>query len=211
MKRSITDPESGSLARKLLLVLCLAGSLPALSQSDSTAQRRWFVPDHAVLQLAGNTGMLAAGAGYSIWKDRWIIDLSYGFTPAFDASAATHNINLKNEFRPWHRALGTEGSFVLVPFRVGFGLAYSFGPQFETFWPQRFPHQYYPFPTSLRLLPFLGTALNYRTGNGQRSIKNLELYLDLGTTDLDIANKALNPKLPLIDMLNLAVGVRAGF
>jgi hypothetical protein len=95
--------------------------------------------------------------------------------------------------------------------KIGTGISYSFGPQFYTTWPKKYPDSYYWWASSLRLTPFIGTTLSRKVGNENTAIKRLELYGELGTTDLDIVSKTSNSSLSYGDILNIAIGTKLVF
>ena len=177
MKKSTSEMRNALFSFFFLtLVSCLCTGFPVQAQDSHTtnSDRRWYAPDHLVLQFAGNLGLVSGGIGYSYFKDHLHTDVSYGFTPPFDKRhTAIHSLNVKNTYRVFQIKLDPDSRYVLVPLRVGFGLTYSFGPQFETFWPQKYPDMYYPFPTSIRLLPYIGMAVSRSLNDGRTAFKRI--------------------------------------
>lgn len=202
------------MKNSLKLLLSLVVSLSCLSSSaqdshTTNTDRKWYIPDHAVLQFAGNIGLLSAGPGYSYLKDKVNSDILYGYVPAYESNSGVHMLTVKTSYRPYLVDL-SEG-YLLEPLRVGSGVSYSYGSQFYTSWPKRYPDRYYWWASSLRLTPFIGSAISRKIGNDDTIIKRVQLYAELGSTDLDIVSKFNNKSLPLWDVLNLAVGSKLVF
>ena len=193
-----------------LLFFCLSFSKVNAQDSHTTnTDRKWYKPDHFVVQYAGNIGLISAGPGYSYLNDKVESDIMYGIVPGFEANTSIHILTLKNAYHPFNIHLGEK--YILDPVRLGFGISYSIGPQFYTTWPGQYPKGYYWWASSLRLTPFIGTSLSRKIGNDDTAIKRLELYGELGTTDLDIVSKADNKSLSYGDILNIAIGTKLVF
>ena len=188
--------------------------LTASAQDSFTANtnRKWYYPDHAVAQFAGNIGLVSAGVGYSYLKDKMQTDILYGFVPAYESKTTIHIFTAKTTYHPFALNFGDNGNnYVFEPFRIGTGVSYSAGPQFFTSLPKRYPDSYYWWASSLRITPFVGMSLSRKVGSEATAIKRIELYGELGTTDLDIVSKLDNKSLPLWDIMNLAIGTKLVF
>ncbi len=185
--------------------------LQAQDSHTSDTDRPFYLPDHLVSQFAGNIGLLSAGIGYSYGKDKWQTDLVYGFVPAFESQTTIHILTAKTAFRPYRIEL-KGGKYSLTPLRVGTGISYSVGRQFHTTWPGRYPDGYYWFTTSFRFTPFIGAAISAPLNEGRTMFKRLELYSELGTTDLHIISYVPNMKyFKPWSAFNVAFGVKAVF
>lgn len=133
----------------------------------------------------------------------------YGFVPGFEANTTIHILTAKNSFHPWQIDLNK--GYLFEPIKIGTGISYSFGSQFYTTWPKHYPDEYYWWASSLRLTPFLGTTISRKVGNENTAVKRIELYGELGTTDLDIVSKGSNNNLAYWDIVNLAIGTKLVF
>jgi|SRR5688572_24354687 len=192
----------------LLLLLTFFAGKPLFAQDSHTSDtdRKWYIPDHAVLQFAGNIGLLSAGPGYSYLNDYVHTEILYGFVPGFDANTSIHILTAKNSYHPWKIKL--KNDYLFEPIKVGTGISYSIGPQFYTSLPKRYPDKYYWWAPSLRFTPFLGSTISRKVGDENTAIKRVELYAEIGSTDLDIVSFSVNKTLPFWDILNLAIGTK---
>ena len=100
--------------KRFAISLCLALSLgihAAAAVADSlvdeaVAARSWLVPNHLVVQNAGNMGLLAAGVGWGYGRKRqWETQLLVGFVPKSETDHAKPTLTLKQNFIPWNRPL----------------------------------------------------------------------------------------------------------
>ena len=192
-----------------LLVLFLPAWCQAQDSHTTDTNRPWYYPDHAVLQFAGNIGFLAAGPGYSFNRDRMDAELLYGYTPGYDTNTGVHIITAKWSYRPFR--INLKNGFLLEPLKLGTGISYSVGPQFHTTWPGRYPDGYYWWTSSFRLTPFIGPTISRKVGHENTLIKRVQLYGELGTNDLALVSFIGNKKLGLIEILNIALGMRLVF
>ena len=192
----------------LFSVLTGTGAVAQDSHTTNT-DREWYLPDHAVLQFAGNIGLLSIGPGYSYAKDRMNTDVLYGYVPAFESHSGIHLLTAKTSYRPF--LIDLSNGFLLEPLKVGAGVSYSIGSQFYTTWPKRYPDRYYWWASSLRFTPFIGSTISTKIGNDHTIIKRVQLYGELGSTDLDIVSKLDNKSLPLWDVINIAIGSKVVF
>src|SRR4249920_2771850 len=88
------------------LILVVA-NFPLYAQDSHTTdtERKWYYPDHVVVQFAGNIGLLAIGPGYSYLKDRLNSDLLYGFSPNSEPKTSINILTIKTSYRPWNLKL----------------------------------------------------------------------------------------------------------
>ncbi|GEO06309.1 hypothetical protein AAE02nite_39730 [Adhaeribacter aerolatus] len=198
--------------RKILLVgLLLHMTILGKAQDSHTSNtsRPWYLPDHAVMQFAGNIGLLSAGPGYSYARDKMQTDILYGFTPGFEINTSIHILTAKTAYHPFKVEL--KNGYLLEPLRLGLGISYSVGHQFYTTWPEHYPDGYYWWTTSFRLTPFLGASISRQVGSGNAAIKRVQLYSELGSHDLAVVSFLNNKKLPVGRILNLALGTKLIF
>jgi hypothetical protein len=193
----------------LLLLPLVAFTAQAQDSHTTNTDRKWYIPDHAVAQFAGNIGMISAGVGYSYLGDNVQTDVLYGFVPAFESKTSIHILTAKTAFHPFAIPMGE--NYILEPLRLGTGVSYSAGPQFFTRLPMRYPNKYYWWASSLRFTPFIGMGLSRKVGSEATAIKRVQLYAEVGTTDLDLVSKFDNTTIPVWDILNLAVGTKLVF
>ncbi len=198
---------------KLLIVfislLSYSGNVRAQDSHTSDTNRPWYYPDHAVVQVAGNIGLLAVGPGYSYAKDKVTTEFLYGLVPGFSSTTTIHILTAKTSFHPIKKEVGKH--YLWEPVKFGSGISYSIGRQFYTTWPEQYPDGYYWWTTSFRLTPFIGTTISRSVGNENTLIKRIEVSPEIGTHDLAIISFLNNKKLPFYKILNLAVGTKFVF
>lgn len=74
--------------------------------------------------------------------------------------------------------------------------------------PGRYPvKRYYGFPTQLRFHIFLGQRITITTPHCG-TMKNLSLFYELNTNELDLIAKCGNKQLRIADIVNLSVGIK---
>ncbi len=198
--------------RFILLLLCFLGVIytsvgKTVQDTTAMAPRKWYVPDEAVLQFAGNTGMLAVGPGYTFAKERLTADLLYGFVPRFDADEAEHLLTLKGTYKPWE--IKRRRGFAIIPVQIGLGFSYYFNDDYPLTWDDKFPKGYYWWSPKVRVLGFAGAAVTRDFQNS--SVKKIALYSEFGTYDLIVTSWYKDESLKLWDILNISVGARVSF
>ncbi|NDK56576.1 hypothetical protein [Pontibacter fetidus] len=172
-----------------------------------TVARKWYVPDAATLQFAGNMGMLSGGPGYDFAKGRLTTDLLYGYVPKFDAEEAIHLLTVKGTYKPWE--IERRRSFTVTPLQVGLGLSYYFDDNFPLTWDDKFPDGYYWWSPKVRLLGFAGAAVSRKIQNSY--VKKIGLYSEVGTFDLLVTSWYKDDELTLWEIMNISVGTRVSF
>ena len=190
-------------------LLSFFGEVRAQDSHTSNTSYPWYYPDHTVVQVAGNIGLLSVGLGYSYGKDKVTTEFLYGLVPGFGSTTTIHILTAKTSYHPVKRALGNH--YLWEPIKFGTGISYSIGRQFHTTWPEQYPAGYYWWTTSFRLTPFIGTTLSRKIGNENSLIKRVELSPEIGTHDLAIISYLNNKKLPFYKILNLAIGTKFVF
>lgn len=195
----------------LLLVTFLGANYTCvgniIQDTTITSSRKWYVPDAAVVQFAGNMGMLSAGPGYDFAKNRLATDLLYGFVPKFDADDTEHLLTLKGTYKPWE--IKRRRDFAIIPIQVGLGLSYYFNGKYPLTWDDKFPEGYYWWSPKVRLLGFAGTSVTRTIKNSD--IKKIGLYSELGTYDLLVTSWYKDDELTLWEIMNISIGARVSF
>lgn len=192
----------------LLVLLSVTNTLRGESVKDSLFhEKKWFVPDAAVLQYAGNMGLLAAGPSYNLINKQLQIDVLYGYVPKFQGAKAGHLITLKTTYKPF--ALNLDSKYTLTPLQAGLGISYHFGSQYSIVWEEPYPKGYYWWSTRLRLLGFAGASINRKLTDS--FAKDVGVYAELGTYELLVTAWYKDEKLRLWDIMSASVGVRVKF
>ena len=165
------------------------------------------MPAAAQLQHAGNIGWIAGGPAWAWWDRRVHFALLLGHVPAFAGGPIT-GVASKLSFWPFECDLGE--SFYLRPLELGALLHYTFGDDYFLTLPDRYPDSYYDYSTALRTAVFAGAGVG--TERDVLFFDRSELYLELGTTDLEFFLHTDNPdSRPLFDAFHLALGLLLWF
>lgn len=197
-----------SILSLLLVFLIVPSILKGQAFTDSLErEKEWYMPDAAVVQYAGNMGMLAAGPSYDLAKGKLQIDALYGYVPKFQGTKVGHIITLKPSYKPFELSLNE--NYTVTPLQFGLGISYHFGSQYSVFWAEPIPEKYYWWSTSLRLLGYAGASVNRKiTGS---FVKDVGAYAELGTYELLVTAWYKDDKLRVWDILSASVGVRVKF
>lgn len=167
------------------------------------AERAWYLPAQAKLQLAGNIGFISPGAGWAWLHRKLTADVFFGWVPeAFGGDV--YSTTAKLTWRPW---AVHAGRLELRPITGALQLTYTFGGDYFVTQPSRFPSDYYPLPTALRSAVAFGSALSSRAWSGAR----LGVYYELVALDLMVNAWARNSSVSLAEIFSLAVGLSAEF
>jgi hypothetical protein len=195
------------MKRSILFTLLFFPFLLA-AQTESNP-RKWWAPDHAKLQFAGNIGFVSAGFGYSFTKQKKLeTDLYYGYVP--ERYGNLHSITLKNTWfilKPL--TVKEKTKFYLLSF--GIPINYSIGKEYFLIAANKYPKRYYDYSSALRFNFFLGGKITHAMKETSK-LKELGVYYELGTYDLAVHNHIFNVStLKFRNLFNLGLGVKAGF
>ncbi|MCC9166823.1 hypothetical protein [Pontibacter harenae] len=201
--------------RKLHLLLAL-WCMPWLAKAQETTlqdsvskSRTWFVPDGAVLQFAGNMGLLAVGPSYDLFDEKLSAELLYGYVPKFDGETPNHLLTLKGTYHPFLVSISERYS--VTPLRVGLAGSYYFGDRYALSWGDNYPKGYYWWSSAVRILGFAGSSVNYKFGEQQKLLRDASLYAEVGTFDLILTSWVKEDGLSLWDIMNVSAGLRIRF
>lgn len=198
--------------KKLYTLLILAASLPTLvypqqnEQKDCEVKVRTkkinrLLPDYAKVQYAGGIGYISIGLGYESKKKKFQGDFMYGYVPESVGGIDIHSVTSKLTWLPVRILHGKK--VTINPITAGILVNYAFGKQYFLFSPDKYPYNYYNFPTAMHVGIFVG---------GSMAVKQFGIYYELGSTDKELLSYVGNSKaLAFSDILNLAAGFRYSF
>jgi hypothetical protein len=166
------------------------------------ADRPWYAPDQAKLQLAGSIGFLSPGVGWG-WLDRRLeADLFFGWVPPPLGGEHIFSLTSKLTLRPFRV---TWGAWELRPVTAALQLTYTFGDDYWVLLPDDYPDGYYVLPTALRS----GLAIGTDVGRPLWGFERVGAYAELVVIDTALKLWADNRRaLDLTDVVTLALGVR---
>lgn len=170
----------------------------------------WYRPRHAVVQTGGGIGMVAAGVGYGLWRDRAELDVLVGYVPKKHAGSTLSIATAKLMFSPY--LIPIKERWQLRPLTVGVYYSYTHGTINDEE-PGQYTKGYYWFSTDTRIGPLLGSRITYARNPSPRGrARNISFYYELGTNDLYILSYAQNRRgLSPVDILTLSLGLKADF
>lgn len=207
------------MAAALFLSALLAGPpmapAPALAPdtiaaAQTAAATPWYRPRHLVLQTGGGLGMVAAGAGYSLWRNRADLDILVGYVPKRYAGSTLSVVSAKLLYSPW--VLPVRQKWQLRPLMAGGYVSYTHGT-INSGEPGQYDKGYYWFSTNKRVGLLLGSRVSYAlpAPTPGRS-RYLSAYYELGSNDLYLLSYFQNPAgLSPADILVLSLGMKLDF
>jgi hypothetical protein len=197
-------------AHYLIFVCAYLASLSGIAQEKGRENiKKWWVPDYTKIQFAGAIGFLSAGTGYINKTGKSETELMVGFLPKSIGGDHLISATLKTNRIPWKTELNE--NWTLLPFQFGGYLSYTFGSEFNTFLPDRYPSGYYWWSSSLRIGMFFGSRFRYRPDT-DNPFKSIDFYYEVGTYDLKFLSYVQNVEsLTFLDVVNLSFGIRLEF
>jgi hypothetical protein len=175
----------------------LIGFLPFLVNAQKKSFPEKILPDHAVIQYAGNIGFLSAGIGYESKNRKFNGEVLYGYLPESIGGIQIHSVTGKISWLPLNRLYNDFSVDYII---AGLYLNYVFGNQYFAFSPSYYPFHYYDFPTALSA----GISIGQQVNKGR-----LSFYYELGTTDKELVSYLGNVRsVEFSDILSLGIGLR---
>jgi hypothetical protein len=194
------------------LVLAMTVARPAVCQEEERPSRRrkdrlgWYTPDFVRLQTGGYHGRIGVGVGYAALGEHLEVAGLYGYTPpAEGVTVHSAALTVSGKLNVWV----AEG-LRITPFYAGVGILYTYGPNFFSQLPERYPPGYYP-PTAYHPTAHVGVAADWHAAD-HPAIQSHGLYAELVTT-YTLLKPYVNNHVPLdvTDVIALALGYRAAF
>lgn len=204
--------ERKKISLFILLFLMMAPDLLYAQEESEVAQksdRKWYELAHVKLQFAGSIGFISPGVGISYARDKMETDLFFGYLPKPIGGEHIVMLTLKNTFTPF--SIEPKNSrLTIYPLSIGGFFNYTFGNQYETFWPDHYPSGYYWWDSAMRLGFFLGGSVAIPVN--KNAFDTISFYYELGSNDLYLISYLQNLKyFEPYDILNLAIGVKMAF
>ena len=164
--------------------------------------RRTFLPDHFMLQHAGNIGFMAIGLGYDMGHF-YQLSLLYGFlNEQFgDSKVSVNTVSLKNNF-------SLTKPLTKLHFKPTAGLAINWGYTKNTFHklPEHYPDKYY-FQNKVHLAPFIGGEFSHHITKSNY-FKSVDFYYEFSSLDAYILEWIRRDYIKLRDVLSLSIGLK---
>jgi hypothetical protein len=192
-------------------LVALALSVPCVATANDDrerAARRWFVPDHGKLQLGGDVGFVSPGIGYEVAGRRVHLDVLFGWVPAWVGGHDIYSLTGKLTYAP--SSIDAGARWRVEPVRAALQLTRTFGSQYFTRLPDRYPSGYYEVPTAWHAGVALGGAVAREVAGGDG--REVGVYWELVALALRLRDWSENRgALGLTDVVTVAVGATVGF
>lgn len=166
-----------------------------------------FIPTHIKVQYAGGMGFLSFGCGWDYGKKcRWETDVLVGFLPKAYSDRTHTTLTIKQNYIPW--SIRCCERFAIEPFTTGIYFNWITGEDYWVREPDRYPgDRYYGFTSRMRTHLYVGQRFTYYLKNDSL-LRNITLYYELSTNDLDIIAKCGNKSLDLSEIVYLSVEIK---
>lgn len=174
-------------------------------------RKHWqgLIPTQAVIQNAGNMGVLSAGIGWNYGRhSQWETQLLFGYLPKYKSGRGKLTMTLKQNYIPW--SIYLKDGWSLEPLSCGLYFNTVFGSEFWSRQPARYPDKYYEFlSTKLRANICLGQRVTkIIPHNKRKKIKSITAFYEISTCDLYIRSMFLDDYLSVWDILGLSIGIK---
>ena len=164
-------------------------------------QKKWYIPDYAKLQFAGNIGLLSTGVGYKIFSEHLYSDFIYGYVPSSISKSEIHIITQKNTFLIFNKNIK---KFTLTPI-IGHTISFETGNNSFLILPNKYPKDYYS-TNAFHFTFFVGGKL-HKDFNKQLKFEGLDFYVELGTVDIYLWYKILSKEVRINNIFSTAIGI----
>lgn len=171
---------------------------------------RWaaLIPTHAVVQNAGNMGLVSAGLGWDYGNEKWETQLLFGYIPPYESNRGKLTSTIKQNFIPWNVSLGQ--GWALEPLTSSLYINTVYGSEFWRSQPSRYPAKYYQFlSTKFRLNIALGQRIT-RTCFPSRKVglKSISLFYEVSTCDIYVRSFFIGSDTPWTSLIGLSLGLK---
>lgn len=198
-----------------------AGSLRTDSVRDSMKIARYekraekfmsfwhsLTPRRVVTQYAGGIGLFSAGLGWMYGKNNsWETDFLLGYVPPYTTGRGKLTITARETYVPFD--IKVYGDVNFQPLAVAMYFNVITGHEFWMSEPVRYPHKYYGFSSGMRAGISIGQRLRLHIPEAKRRIfREVIIYYDFNTCDLDIASFSTNRYVSLWDIINISLGLK---
>jgi len=210
--------EAAELADSTVCECTKKGEISIIEPDTMMYNRRVFkyrkywaalIPTHAIIQNAGNMGLISAGIGWSYGKYRqWETALLVGFIPKYHSTRPKITSTLKETYVPFRHYY--RNGWVSELLTCGLYINTVYGHEFWKSQPGRYPDGYYKMlSTRFRANVFLGQRITKLIPyNKQKLLKSVSLFYEVSTCDLYIRAMFQSNNVELQDILGLSLGLK---
>ncbi len=193
--------------KKILLALILMGFFLQVSSQIiySDTSKKWYRPNHIVLQYAGDFGFLSGGVGFDFVDDKISIDFLVGYVPASIGGIDIYTLNLKSVYKPFHYRINK--NITVVPFNIGFISSHAMGSQYNKTKSGIYPDGYYWWPANNRVGPSFGQNYYYSIEKKKHK-RVIEFYWDFVANDLGLYTYFDNKEAKLYHIFSFDCGLK---
>ncbi len=180
------------------------------AQSDTVPERtKWYHPDYAKVQYAGEIGFFSIGVGSELFKKQnGELDLMVGYLPKSIGGDGIFTTAIKFSYLPWEKPLFND-QLTWQPLSMGAILFHAWGKELNRIRDKDlYPRGYYWWSLGTRIGPVIGTRLKKDFGNNAK-FKSLTFYMEFVSNDLYIYSWGVNTGIiPLRAIFDMSLGIR---
>jgi hypothetical protein len=178
-------------------LLLLVGSLfqQNIENVDFTPSPKFY----GKLQYAGNIGLVSVGAGTILFKDRFSMDLSYGYLPKIVNGAEVNTLALKPTFYSRNKELNR----FKWSYYTGFAFTYSYTKNTYIKYPDHFPNSYY-MSNAFHFNPYIGLKVS---PNKKSRAGLFSLYTEVASVDYKIYYAFKSKRISPLEIWNVCFGI----
>jgi hypothetical protein len=171
--------------------------------------RRWFSPEHLIIQYAGSIGEVSGGAGYNVFKGKARVSAHFGYVPKA-VGGPLSIVSTKLIFIP--RSYRISERVMVNPFDAGLMITYHFGEAFNSTWPaSQYPENYYWWKTTFRFHLNIESSITVKIRDNA-TFKAVTGYIEFNSNELYLVSLCQNMhSLRVWDAVMLGAGARFHF
>lgn len=180
----------------VLLLLALPGLLSNASEPEDKR------PVKIHVQYAGNLGLLSAGLGKPVLKNKMNMFILYGYLPKALNGVEVHTLAVRSSFTYANTRLSSDHSLDYY-----FGMSVLYGMTNNTYlrYPDYFPKGYYSITNAIHGCPHLGLQANTKFLKDWPG--DLHFFAELGTIDYQVWSALTTRYVNIFEIWNVSFGM----
>lgn len=193
--------------RLFLMLSLISVAISAQEQIHVQAHpaKKWYQPQFATTQFAGNIGFLSVGIGTQFFKGKLQTSFMYGYVPKSVGKVEIHTILLKNACILNHRT----GYNLDFSSYIGHTFSFETGNNSFVKLPEKYPKGYYS-SNAFHFTFFIGGKV-HKDVNTFNTIHGIDLFTEMGSVDTYLWYWINSKEVHLPDILSMAIGMNVYF
>ncbi len=191
---------------RIFFIFCLI-TITTTAQEPNSVQpaKKWYCPQLATTQFAGNIGLFSLGLGTQFFHGKLQTSLLYGYVPKSFGEVEIHTISIKNAFILDHRS----GFDVDVSSYIGHTFSFETGNNSFVELPNKYPKGYYS-SNAFHFTFFIGGKV-HKDLNSTLIIHGIDLFTEIGSVDTYLWYWLNSKEVHLPEIVSMAVGLNLYF